>query len=276
MNLPRSSYYYHSKCSSAQTQRAEADLRDRIERIVCNFPRYGYRRITRQLKRDGIIVNHKKVLRIMREESLLCEVKRAWVSTTDSRHSYRRFPNLIKNVVATGPNQVWVADITYIRITNGFVYLAVILDTFSRKVIGYAISKSLDNELTLHALKAAISQRQPPTGCIHHSDQGVQYASEAYTKVLTTHKFYISMARKGNPYDNAMAESFIKTLKYEEVYLWDYETFEDVVQRIPYFIEQVYNQKRLHSSLDYVPPDEYEEKFFANNNQKESRQGITI
>lgn len=274
MNLPRSSYYYRSKPLSAQEKRVEADLRDRIERISCDFPRYGYRRITKQLKRDGIIVNHKKVLRIMREESLLCEIKRSWVTTTDSRHSFRRFPNLIKNVAVTGPNQIWASDITYIRIASGFVYLAVILDTYSRKVIGYAISKSLDTALTLYALNAAISQRKPPPGCIHHSDQGVQYASEAYTAVLNTHKFHISMSGKGNPYDNAMAESFFKTLKQEEVYLWDYETFEDVIQRIPYFIEQVYNQKRLHSSLDYVPPDEFEQAFYENH-QREVCQDIT-
>ncbi len=193
MNVPRSSYYYRAKPLSVQKQRAEADLRDRIERIACDFSRYGYRRITKQLKRDGVIVNHKKVLRIMREESLLCEVKRVWVTTTDSRHRFRRFPNLIKNVAATGPNQIWASDITYIRIANGFVYLAVILDTYSRKVIGYAISKSLDNELTLHALKAAISQRQPPTGCIHHSDQGVQYASIVYPDCLKEHNMKISM-----------------------------------------------------------------------------------
>jgi len=274
MNLPRSSYYYRSKPLSAQEKRAEADLRDRIERISCDFPRYGYRRITKQLKRDGVIVNHKKVLRIMREESLLCEIKRAWVTTTDSRHSFRRFPNLIKNVAVTGPNQIWASDITYIRIASGFVYLAVILDTYSRKVIGYAISKSLDTTLTLHALNAAVSQRKPLPGCIHHSDQGVQYASEAYTTVLNTYKFYISMSGKGNPYDNALAESFFKTLKQEEVYLWDYETFEDVIQRIPYFIEQVYNHKRLHSSLDYVPPDEFEQTFYKNH-QRESCQDIT-
>ena len=274
MNMPRSSYYYHAKPLSAQEQRAEADLRDRIERIGCDFPRYWYRRITKQLKRDGVIVNHKKVLCIMREESLLCEVKRAWVKTTDSRHTFRRFPNLIKNVATMGPNQIWASDITYIRIAHGFVYLAVILDTYSRKVIGYAISKSLDSTLTLHALNAAISQRRPPPGCIHHSDQGVQYASEAYTRVLNTHEFHISMAGKGNPYDNAMVESFFKTLKQEEVYLWDYETFEDVIQRIPYFIEQVYNQKRLHSSLDYVPPDEFEQDFYENHH-RESCQDIT-
>ena len=273
MNLSRSSYYYSPKPLSAENRRAQANLRDRIEHIVCEFPRYGYRRITRQLKRDGVLVNHKKVLRIMREESLLCEVKRAWVTTTDSRHSFRRYPNVIKKVVATRPNQIWASDITYIRIASGFVYLAVILDTFSRKVIGYAISKSLDSTLTLDALNAAIRQRTPPPGCIHHSDQGVQYASEAYTAVLHNNKFHISMAGKGNPYDNALAESFFKTLKHEEVYLWDYETFEDVIQRIPYFIEQVYNQKRLHSSLNYVPPDEFEQAFYQNH-YRESCQDI--
>jgi putative transposase len=264
MDLSRSTYYYNSKDKPEEVLMKEADIQDRIEGIACEYPRYGYRRITKQLHREGFMVNHKKVLRIMRENSLLCSVKRKWIKTTDSRHQYRRYPNLIKDRVARVPNQIWVADITYIRIMTAFVYLAVILDTFSRKVVGYAISKSLGNDLTIQALKSAISSRNPERGCIHHSDQGIQYACKEYVDILKENDFCISMSAKGNPYDNAMAESFMKTLKYEEVYLWEYETFNDVTERLPYFIEKVYNLKRLHSSLGYVPPDEFEASYFNN------------
>jgi transposase InsO family protein len=198
----------------------------------------------------------------MRESSLLVAAKRKWVKTTDSNHHCPIYPNLVKNFILTGINQIWVVDITYIRILLGFVYLAVILDAFSRKALGYYISKSLDTELALQALRMAIQRRIPQRGVIHHSDQGVQYASKDYTDELLKHGFKISMSRKGNPYDNAKAESFMKTLKQEEVYLWDYSTFEDTQKRIPYFIDAVYNQKRLHSSLGYLPPDEFEAKLF--------------
>ena len=212
----------------------------------------------------------------MKENSLLCVGKRKWINTTDSNHSLRTYPNMIKHIVADRLNQIWVSDITYIRILTTFVYLAVILDIFSRKVIGYAISKSINDDLTIYALRSAIRQRQPPVGCIHHSDRGVQYASGNYTNILKEHGFQISMSAKGNPYDNAMAESFMKTLKQEEVYLWDYKTFNDVAKRIPIFIEQVYNAKRLHSSIGYLPPDEFEMNFLNKEQQKESSQLITI
>jgi len=258
MSLPRSTYYHQPTEQPLWKQKQEADLRDRIERIVCEFPGYGYRRVTKQLRREECVVNHKKVLRIMRESSLLCAVKRSYKRTTNSQHPYPRYPNLVKNLVVTALNRVWVADITYIRILTTFVYLAVILDSFSRKVIGYALSKSLDTSLTLSALKMAFVERKAPKGCIHHSDQGVQYAAHEYVKELKEHGFLISMARTGNPYENAKAESFFKTLKHEEVYLWDYRTLNDVVKRVPYFIEEVYNKKRLHSALGYIPPDEFE------------------
>jgi putative transposase len=276
LNLAKSSYYYKTKEQDEAKLKTEADIQDRIEHIACEFPRYGYRRITKQLKREGVMINHKKVLRIMRENSLLCVAKRKWINTTDSNHSFRRYPNLAKNLCVHALNQLWVADITYIRILTAFVYLAVILDAFSRKAIGYALSKSLEDDLTIHALRSAIAKRQPCEGCVHHSDQGIQYASYDYTDILKEHGFQISMSGKGNPYDNAMAESFMKTLKQEEVYLWDYKTIDDVAQRIPFFIEQVYNAKRLHSSLDYVPPDEFELNFLNKDQCSESCQLIAI
>ena len=219
LNLSLSSYYYKSKEQIAPEIKKENDLLDHIERIALEFPRYGYRRITHQLEREGVTVNHKRVLRLMRESSLLVVAKRKWVKTTDSNHCYPVYSNLVKDFILTGINQIWVVDITYIRILLGFVYLAVILDAFSKKALGYCISKSLDTELALSALRMAIQRRIPQRGVIHHSDQGVQYASKDYTDELLKHGFKISMSRKGNPYDNAKAESFMKTLKQKEVYL---------------------------------------------------------
>lgn len=257
LKLARSTYYYQRHLD-LQKQKEEADLRDRIEKIVVEHERYGYRRVTAQLHREGLNVNHKRVQRIMREEELICKIKRRWVVTTDSNHPYPIAPNLVRDAKITGVNQAFVSDITYIRILTAFVYLAVILDVFSRKVVGWAISKRIDTELTRAALRMAIETRCPPRGCIHHSDRGMQYAAHDYVDDLKAAGFQISMSRKGNPYDNAQAESFMKTLKNEEVYLWDYKTFEDVKKRVPYFIEEVYNEKRLHSALGYCPPNEYE------------------
>jgi transposase InsO family protein len=259
MKIPASSFYYRPKVKAVEEKQNQADLLDRIESICLEFPRYGYRRVTAQLKREHLLVNHKRVLRLMRESDLLCRVKRRWVNTTDSRHGFPRYPNLVKDVAVSRLNQIWLADITYIRIRTGFVYLAAILDAFSRRVIGYAISPRLDASLTLEALQMAVEERRPGPGVIHHSDQGVQYASAEYTGELNARGFQISMSRRGNPYDNARMESFFKTLKQEEVYLYEYETIDDVIDRLPHFIEEVYNSKRLHSAIGYVPPSEFEE-----------------
>jgi putative transposase len=258
MSLSRSSYYYQPVTDPLE-EKERADILDRIEAICIELAGYGYRRVAAQLRREGIIVNHKKVLRLMRESDLLCQVKRRWTRTTDSSHGFPVYPNLVKGKKATGVNQVWLADITYIRIRRGFVYLAAILDACSRKVIGYTISDRLDTDLVMGALRLAIENRNLGDGVIHHSDQGVQYASHDYTDELKKHGFQISMARKGNPYDNAMMESFFKTLKHEEVYLYEYDTIDDVKARVSHFIEQVYNVKRLHSAIGLRPPEEYEE-----------------
>jgi putative transposase len=274
MKLSRSSFYHKLKDRGQVEMRREADLRGKIEAICLEYPRYGYRRVTEQLKREGLRANHKKVLCLMRESDLLCRVRSRWVKTTDSRHRFRRYPNLIKGTAITRLNQVWLSDITYIRIRTGFVYLAAILDAYSRKVIGYAVSRSLDTFLTLEALKMAVARRQIGPGLIHHSDQGVQYASGEYVDELKRHGFLISMARTGNPYENATMESFFKTLKHEEVNLCQYETYQDVVTRLPYFLEDVYNHKRLHSALGYRSPDEFEEELLNEENNEEPRQTL--
>ena len=264
MKIARSTLYHKPKEKSLQQLKEEMDLRGQIERICLDFPRYGYRRVTKQLQRESWIVNHKRVLRVMRANDLLCRIRKRHVRTTDANHSYPIFPNLIKDLMITSINQVWVSDITYIRILGDFVYLVIILDLYSRKVIGYHLSRHIDTKLTLSALRMAIRDRSPASGCVHHSDRGVQYASSEYVNELKGYGFQVSMSRRGNPYENATCESFIKTLKDEEVYLWEYKTIEDAERRISHFIQDVYNEKRLHSSLDYCPPNEFEELFMEN------------
>jgi putative transposase len=235
------------------------DLRDEIQRIALEFPCYGRPRLTAELRRRGWKVNHKRVGRIMREDNLLCLRKRKFVvTTTDSKHHFRIHPNLAGSMELTGIDQPWIADITYIRLETEFVYLAVVLDAYSRRVIGWALDRSLEDDLAIAALEMAFRRRKPGEGLTHHSDRGVQYASNDYTALLKEHGVRISMSRSGNPYDNAVCESFMKTLKYEEVYRQEYRDLADARASIERSIEKVYNAKRLHSALGYRPPVEFE------------------
>jgi putative transposase len=251
--------WYYERQSRPEASEADVELRDAIECIILDFPGYGYRRVTHALKRAGWIVNHKRVLRIMREESLLCHLKRQFVHTTDSQHPYQVYPNLVKGMLVEAPDMVWVADLTYIRLPTTFVYLAAILDAYSRKCVGWKLSTRIDTQLALGALEVALATRRVTAGLIHHSDRGVQYASHEYVARLQSIEAQVSMSAVGNPYDNAKAESFFKTLKREEVYLKQYQSFQEAEDNIRQFIEDVYNTKRLHSSLGYLPPSEFEE-----------------
>jgi transposase InsO family protein len=235
------------------------NLRHEIQQIALESTAYGYRRVTAELNRRGFQVNHKRVLRLMREDNLLCLRQKSFVVTTDSRHALPIYPNLAHTITPSAVNQLWVADITYIRLHTEFIYLAVVLDVFSRRVIGWALGQTLEAELALSALRMAVTKRKPFPGLVHHSDRGVQYASIAYTDLLKAHAIQISMSRKGNPYDNGACESFMKTLKYEEVYRNEYCDLKDAHASISEFLESVYNQQRLHSSLGYVPPVEFEQ-----------------
>ena len=237
----------------------EMELRDAMQQVALEFPAYGYRRITFEMNRRGFAVNHKRVLRLMRADNLLCLRHKSFVVTTDSRHNLPVYPNLARDMTPNGVNQLWVDDITYIRLRTEFIYLAVVLDAFSRRVIGWALGRTLEAGLAVSALTMALRQRQPEPGLVHHSDRGVQYASHDYTGLLKQRGIHISMSRKGNPYDNAACESFMKTLKYEEVYRTEYRDLADAYAQIGEFLERVYNQQRLHSALGYVPPAEFEQ-----------------
>ena len=254
--VSRASYYRSWR--KREPKEEEIALCDAIQRLALKDRHCGYRRIGRLLKREGWSVNHKRVLRLMREDNLLSVRRRRFVVTTDSDHGWRIYPNLARHLVLSGMNQLWVADITYVRLQREFIYLAVILDVYSRRVVGWSISRQLDSGFALEALESALKLRQPASGLIHHSDRGVQYASNNYVERLEADGIVISMSRPGNPYDNAWAESFMKTLKSEEVDGRHYRDLEDARSSIGRFIEEVYNQQRLHSALDYLSPVEFE------------------
>ena len=260
IGLSSSTLYYKPKVSREEKEKQDADLRDRVELVQTEHPRSGYRTMLRYLGRSGVRVGERKLRRIMKKYGLHATIKRAFVRTTDSEHSHRVYPNLLPGRTVMGLNEVWTADLTYIRIGNGFVYLAIILDLYSRRVIGWHVSKRIDGDLAVAALRMAIEQRKPKPGCIHHSDRGVQYLCKEYVELLEANQFWISNSAKGNPYDNAWTERFMRTLKQEEVYLANYETFLDVVDNLPRFIEEVYNEKRVHSGIDYLTPNELEER----------------
>jgi transposase InsO family protein len=241
----------------------DMDLRDAIQHIALEWPSYGRPRITAELRRRGWTVNPKRVQRILREGNLLCVRKRKFVVTTDSNHGRRVYANLASQMVVSDVNQLWVADITYIRLQDEFVFLAVVLDACSRRVIGWALERTLQDDLTLAALRMALSQRTIQPGLVHHSDRGSQYASKDYTDLLKAHGIQISMSRKANPWDNAACESFMKSLKYEEVHRNEYRDLVEARRSIRRFLEQVYNEKRLHSALGYRPPAEFEQALLA-------------
>lgn len=271
LGVSRSGYYGYleSKNTMAKIKKENEEIiKNQMEQIALKFPRYGYRRITKELVRRGFSINHKPVLRIMSENDLLCKHKKKFVVTTDSNHDLKIYPNLLRfknqngeweKLAVTNINQVWVSDITYIPLTTGrFVFLAVVLDIYSRRIVGWNVGENLSTELIVLALQMAINERKPPAGLIHHSDRGVQYASYEYTDILKTDNFLISMSRKGNPYDNAVCESFNKTLKWDEVKLNEYDSYFEAKLHIDNFIKVIYNGERLHSSLDYRTPDEFE------------------
>ena len=239
------------------------DLRDAIQRIALTWPSYGRPRITAELKRQGWRVGPNRVRRLMREDNLLCVRKRKFVVTTDSHHGRKVYTNLTAEMELSRINQLWVADITYIRLETEFVYLAVVIDAFSRRVIGWALDRSLEDDLPLQALRMALDQRQPASGLVHHSDRGSQYASCDYTDLLKAHECQISMSHKASPWENGGCESWMKTLKYEEVFRQDYRDLAEARSCLGRFIEKVYNQRRLHSALGYRPPAECEQAWLA-------------
>jgi len=256
--VSRASFYRYEEGAAEQPD-GDMDLRDAIQRIALEWPCYGRPRITAALRREGWVVNPKKVYRLLREDNLLCIRKRKFVVTTDSNHNRRVYPNLAEQVTLSGINQLWVADITYIRLEAEFVYLAVVIDAYSRRVIGWALDRRVEDDLPLAALRQALELRRPPAGLVHHSDRGSQYASGDYTGLLKTHGCEISMSHKSSPWENASCESWMKTLKYEEVYRQEYRDLAEARASIARFIDEVYNQKRLHSALGYRPPVEFEQ-----------------
>ena len=256
--VSRAGFYRHYE--EHEPRQADVALRDLIQKIALENRWYGYRRVTAELQHRGTVVNHKRVLRLMRADNLLVVRRQRFVFTTDSRHDYAVYPNLAPHLKLTGIDQLWVADITYVRLREAFLYLAIVLDAYSRKVVGWELGEDLRAELALGALNRALADRAIEPGIVHHSDRGVQYCCLAYVAKLQAHGFGISMSRTGNPYDNAKAESFMKTLKAEEVYLQQYRDQDDARTCIQRFIEEVYNRKRLHSSLGYLSPEDFEQQ----------------
>jgi len=249
-------YRFHQDAESGPDP--DMDLRDAIQRIALEWPSYGRQRITAELRRQGWTVNPKRVYRLMREDNLLCVRKRKFIVTTDSNHGRKVYPNLAGTMVVTGMDQLWRSDITYVRLREEFVFVAVILDAYSRRVIGWALDRTMEDDLTLGALRMALSRRVIGPDLVHHSDRGSQYASGTYTDLLKENGIAISMSRKGNPWDNAPCESFMKTLKYEEVHRNEYRDLAEARSFIGEFLETIYNRRRLHSALGYVPPAEFE------------------
>ncbi len=256
--VSRASYYRHLLVGAPDEE--EMAVRQAIQEIaLAHHRRYGYRRVTKDLHRRGMIINHKRVLPIMREDNLLAIRYRKYILTTDSQHDCPVYVNLAARMTITGVNQVWVADITYIRLRAEFVYLAVILDRFSRKAIGWALDRTLTARVAVTALHHAVTRRQPPPGVVHHSDQGIQYACTDYVEELKANGMVPSMSRPANPYDNAFCESFMKTLKQEEIYCHQYRDFEELSAHLEEFIGNYYNRLRLHSALGYRTPEEFEQ-----------------
>jgi putative transposase len=255
MGIARSTFYHEP------TRRlGDSELLAAVTAICDECEAYGWRRVQAALRHQGVIANHKRIKRLMREHDLQPRSRRRYIATTDGDHDLPVFPDHSKNMILDGPDQLWVADLTYVAIIGGFAYVAIILDAWPRRVVGYAIGRSIDARLAVAALKIAIERRRPRPGCVHHSDRGSQYASRIYRDLLADHAIVGSMGRRGNPYDNAKAESFMKTLKVEAVYPMALETFDDIAEHLPRFIDDIYNQRRLHSALGYVSPTQFEEQ----------------
>jgi transposase InsO family protein len=265
----RAGYYRGQEPAPKQSQE-DLKLRDAMHRVALEWPAYGSRRMGRELRKRGWKVNRKRLQRLMREDNLLCVAKRKFLVTTDSAHPLPVYPNLPPKMTVTGMNQLWIADITYIRLEEEFIYLAVILDAFSRRVIGWSLDDTMAESLTLAALQMALSEREVGPGLVHHSDRGVQYAASGYTQMLKDNGITISMSRKGNPWDNAACESFMKTLKHEEVHRTEYRNLADARARIGRFLESIYNDRRMHSSLSYLSPSEFERSLAPGQRKEEA------